>query len=250
MERHPGEASPVSRFFTDNISADGTVATVTGDDVKHILKVLRLSAGDAVDICDGRGTEYRGVILSSNAQSVTVALGAPMASPAEPAHSVTLFQGFPKAGKLETVIQKCTEIGVASVMPVVMKRSVAVPSGDFTPKLMRLQRVAEEAAKQSRRGAVPIVKAPVRLGDIDFGAYDLIIAAYELETETTLKKTLRAHGDAKHIALVIGPEGGFEPDEIELLRAHGAVAVTLGKRILRTETAGPVMLAQVLYELE
>lgn len=240
----------MSRFFTDNINADRTVATVTGDDVKHMLKVLRLAPGDAVDICDGRGTEYDGIIRSFKPGAVTVSLGAPKASPAEPVHAVTLFQGYPKAGKLETVIQKCTEIGVTSVVPVVMKRSVAVPSGDYTQKLVRLQRVAEEAAKQSRRGLVPTVGAPVRLDKVDLSAFDLVIAAYELEQAVTLKQTLRAHTDATKIALFIGPEGGFEPEEVAFLLSQGAVAVTLGKRILRTETAGPVMLAQVLYELE
>lgn len=250
MERHSDEASLVSRFFTDNLTDGGTVAVITGDDVKHIRKVLRLEPGDSVDICDGHGTEYSGVIRSVEADAVTVSLGAPSASPAEPEHAVTLFQGYPKAGKLETVIQKCTEIGVSSVVPVVMKRSVAIPSGDGTQKLVRLQRVAEEAAKQSRRGLIPAVGTPVRLTAIDLDAFDLIIVAYELERDVTLKQVLRSRPDAKRIALFVGPEGGFEPDEVELLKAHGAVAVTLGKRILRTETAGPVMLAQVLYEFE
>jgi len=240
----------VSRFFTDNLSEDKTVATISGDDVKHILKVLRLGVGDEVELCDGHGTEYAGRIRSVDTKAVTVALGKPVASPAEPEHLVTVLQGYPKAGKLETVIQKCTEIGMHELIPVVMKRSVAVPSGDFSSKLVRLQRVAEEAAKQSRRGAIPLIGSPVTLRQIDFSAFDLIIAAYELENRVSLKQVLRDRAEAKNIALVIGPEGGFEPEEMDLLQSKGAVSVTLGNRILRTETAGPVMLAQVLYELE
>ena len=239
----------MSRFFTEQFTPDGASAVITGDDVKHIAKVLRLREGDAVEICDGKGLEYSGVISKIGAAEVLVTVGKPVPSAAEARHRVTLFQGYPKAGKLETVIQKCTELGVDRVVPVVTKRSVAVPSGDSASKLTRWNRVAEEAAKQSRRGRIPQVTAPIALKEVSLAGFDTALVAYEGERSVTLKQALqRVSGD--QIALFIGPEGGFAAEEIDFLKEGGAVSVTLGARILRTETAGPAMLAQVLYELE
>lgn len=240
----------MNRFFTTDIA--GGRASIRGEDVKHIARVLRLGAGGRVVLCDGAGTEYDGVIESLAPDEVRLSVSSARPCPAEPRCRVTLFQALPKAGKLETIVQKCVELGVDTVVPVLASRCVAVPARDFSARLQRLRRVAEEAAKQSRRGVIPQVEAVRPLASLALDGFDAALLAYECERETTLKAALRAHGPGtlRRVALIVGPEGGFEPEEAALLAARGARAVTLGPRILRTETAGMAMLAQTLYELE
>ena len=237
----------MSRFFTEDIAGD--TARITGEDVRHLSRVLRLRAGDTVEICDGAGTDYTGVITAVGQDEVTCALNGAHPSPTEPRCRVTLFQALPKTGKMEVIVQKCVELGVAAVTPVVTERCVAVPTRDFENKRVRYQRVAAEAAKQSRRGIIPPVSGVLPLRQVDFSRFDTVLAAYEEERTTSLKAAL-AGGAGESIALIIGPEGGLESEEVAWLTAAGAVSVSLGPRILRTETAGMAMLAQVLYELE
>lgn len=240
----------MNRFFTDAIQ-DG-VARITGEDVRHITRVLRLRAGDRLELCDGAGTEYDGVIERILPEEVRCTVSGARPCPAEPRCRVTLFQALPKAGKLETIVQKCVELGVDTVVPVLAARCVAVPARDFAARLARLRRVAEEAAKQSHRGVIPRVEPVQSLSSLAFDGFDAALLAYEAERRTTLKAALRAQapGALLRVALIVGPEGGFAPEEAALLRSRGAVAVSLGPRILRTETAGMAMLAQTLYELE
>ena len=235
------------RFFVENVSGD--TAVITGEDVRHIGRVLRLSAGDGVELSDGRGRECAGTIRSVSDQEVCVSCGAWVLSPGEPAHEVTLLQGVPKSGKMEWIIQKCVELGVCSIVPVRMARCVAQPGKDDEGKLTRYRRVALEAAKQSRRGRIPDIGPFVRLDRVELSTYDSILVADEEEREVSLKRAL-FRGVGRRIALVIGPEGGLERGEVQTLTAQGAVPVSLGRRILRTETAGAAMLAEVLYEVE
>ncbi|MDO4493007.1 MAG: RsmE family RNA methyltransferase [Clostridia bacterium] len=238
----------MNRFFTEDITGD--TARITGEDVKHIRKVLRLKQGDLVSVCDGRGTDWLGTIASVSESEVTLTLSDEHPAPTESPIRVTLFQGIPKTGKTENIVQKCTELGVAAVVPVTFARCVAVPKGDYEKKLVRYRRVAFEAAKQSRRGRIPKVLPPVSPDNIPVNDFDTVLVAYEDEHGVTLKNALRSGNPGTRIALVIGPEGGLEESEVGMLKAKGAVPVSLGARILRTETAGPAMLASVLYELE
>ena len=151
---------------------------------------------------------------------------------------------------METIVQKCTELGVYSIVPVVSARCVVVPNKDFEKKRKRYNRVALEAAKQSRRAMVPEVQPLTELKKIDPATFDLFLVAYEDENGRTLKQALRKETTPRTIALLIGPEGGLEEGEVARLTEAGAVSVSLGKRILRTETAGMAMLAQTLYEVE
>ena len=237
----------MNRFFTGDIA--GNTARITGEDVKHISRVLRLRAGEQIAICDGRAQEYIGEILSVSDAEVLCRVGEAQPSLTESRVRVTLFQGLPKSGKMETIVQKCVELGIDTVVPTLLSRCVAVPTRDFEKKRIRYQRVAEEAAKQSRRGIIPTVTGVVKVQDIDCTAFDTVLVAYEDERGTTLKEVLRG-GVGERIAIVIGPEGGLEASEVELLRSRGAKTVSLGARILRTETAGMAMLAQILYELD
>ncbi len=236
------------RFFVDEI--DGDTAGITGDDLTHLSRVLRLKKGDALTLSDGRGMDYEARIESISREAATCRILESRRAETEPSCRVTLFQCLPKAGKLESVIQKCTELGASAVVPVVSRFCVALPK-DFENKLPRLRRVAYEAAKQSRRALVPTVGEPVDISALRPADFDLMLAAYERETARTLKSALRGLPQPpRSAALVIGPEGGFAPEEITALTDRGALSVSLGKRILRTETAGPAMLAQLLYEAE
>lgn len=236
------------RFFCDSILEE--TAVITGDDAHHIARVLRMKAGDALSLCDGCGKEYAAEICAISPDSVTCKVGAAIDSNSESPCRVTLFQCLPKSGKFETIVQKCTELGVFAIVPVVSARCVVVPGKDFQKKVDRYQRVAFEAAKQSRRAMVPEVLPLTDISKIDPCAFDLFLAAYEEEQRVSLKSALRQIESPESVALLIGPEGGFEPAEIERLTEQGAVPVSLGKRILRAETAGMAMLAQVQYEVE
>lgn len=239
------------RFFIEPHAVCGNEAVLTGEDVQHIAKVLRLRTGDEVTLCDGAKTEYTARIDLVEKERITLRVLETAASKTESAAEITLYQGLPKAGKLETIIQKCVELGIGKVIPFDAERSVVkLSEKDFAKKQSRYQRVAYEAAKQSRRGIIPEVGGLVKLAKEDFSAFDLILLAYEEERGTTLKKALRAKMDAKRIALIVGPEGGFAPEEADMLIQRGAVSVSLGPRILRTETAGMAMLAMTVYELE
>lgn len=235
------------RFFTYEIQPH--TAVVRGDDVKHIAKVLRLRPGDAVQLCDGQGNECDAVIASIAPDSVVCDTGPWRRANTEPAVSVTLFQCLPKAGKMETIIQKCVELGACGFVPVQSLRCVVVLKPPYAGRIERWQRVSEEAAKQSRRGIIPTVSEPVDLTKLDFAGFDLVLAAYENERTVSLKAALQGFSGTR-IAIVIGPEGGFSEDEIGTLTAKGAKSASLGTRILRTETAGMAMTAQILYEVE
>ena len=235
------------RFFTNEIQPN--IAVVRGDDVKHIAKVLRLRAGDVVQLCDGNGRECDAVIRSVSPDAVMFDTEPWREAITEPRVKITLFQCLPKAGKMETIIQKCVELGISAFVPVQSERCVVVLKPPYEGRIERWQRVSEEAAKQSRRGVIPQVNLPVALGKLDFSAFDTVLVAFENEHAVSLKAALRA-ADPCRIAIVIGPEGGFSDAEVETLKRKGAVAVSLGTRILRTETAGMAMTAQILYEVE
>jgi 16S rRNA (uracil1498-N3)-methyltransferase len=235
------------RFFTTEIQ-NGT-ATVRGEDVKHITKVLRLRAGDCVQLCDGKGNECDAVIASVLPDAVTFDTQPWQRAKTESETRITLFQCLPKAGKMETIIQKCVELGASSFVPVQSERCVVVLKPPYEGRIERWQRVSEEAAKQSRRGIVPVVALPEPLKSLDFSAFDTVLVAYENERTVSLKQALRS-GAHKTIAIVIGPEGGFAEEEIAKAEELGMKKITLGRRILRTETAGMTMLSILMYMLE
>ena len=235
------------RFFTNEIQSN--TAVVRGEDVKHISRVLRLRAGDCVQLCDGNGRECDAVVLSIEADAVTFETNEWRPAKSEPQTKVTLFQCLPKAGKMETIIQKCVELGAEAFTPVQSERCVVVLKPPYRDRIARWQRVAEEAAKQSRRGVIPKVHDPIALEKLAFDGFDTVLVAYENEQTVSLKTALSGTSP-RRVAIVIGPEGGFSEAEIAVLCEKGARSVSLGPRILRTETAGMAMLAQILYEVE
>lgn len=237
----------MSRFFA-KCTAPGE-ASLSGEDLKHLKTVLRLKIGDAVTLCDGSGLECGAVLKAYTPEEALFAAGPWARADSEPLHSITLFQCLPKTGKMETILQKCTELGLCALTPVLSERCVMQPGKDFDKKTARYEKVAKEASQQSGRGRIPAVNPLCALRSLSFSGFDRVLCAYEGEKDFTLKQALRASSGLQ-IALVVGPEGGFSMEEIALLRSRGAQIVTLGKRILRTETAGMAMLAEILYELE
>ena len=251
----------MSRFFVDpgNIGTN-TIIVDKADDLHHMMKVLRLHEGDEVDVSDGVQWEYRARIDSLSRDEAELVILDKQAFASEPSLKVTLFQGIPKQGKMETIIQKCVELGVFEVVPVFMDRTVVVDRGKFGKKIERWNKVSAEAVKQCRRGIVPRVTDPIRSEDLlrdsdnsgvpdRFEEFDLVLFPYENEKGTTIKDVLRKC-EAERVAVIIGPEGGFSDEEAIAIIGAGGKSVSLGRTILRTETAGMAALAMIMYELE
>ena len=254
----------MARFFVspEQVQADRIV--ITGSDVRHISRVLRLGPGDAVTCVDGTGREWTALILEINNHEVTCSIAGEARCQAEPPVRVTLCQGLPKGEKMELIIQKCCELGVHRILPVNCARTIVqLDAKKATQRQVRWQRVAEEAAKQARRGSVPEVA-----GLVDFASAlqqapkeALAIMPWEDEGQAGLKSLLReprvTGGDYQadgmpgetEVWIFIGPEGGFTAREAEQARQAGCRTVSLGPRILRTETAAIATLALIMYEL-
>lgn len=235
------------RFYVEEpISGPGQAITLSKEESAHAARVLRLRPGEEVRLLDGQSL-WAAVMETVDEKASTVRVEALCESPEASCHAV-LFQGLPKADKLEMIVQKGTELGMSALWPVEMERSVARmdKSGRDEKKRERMQRIALEAAKQSGRACVPEIGPAMSfaraLDIIRQQSFDLILVAWEEEHALPLSKAvqqyLQTKGQPQSALIVIGPEGGISPAEYEQLHQLGAVSVTLGKRILRTETAG------------
>jgi 16S rRNA (uracil1498-N3)-methyltransferase len=252
----------MSRFFVDPSDVtDKYIYLNDSGDLKHMRKVLRMGVGDELDISDGAAWEYHVQIEALDEDEAKLLILDKQKFAREPELHVTLYQGVPKAGKMEGIIQKCVELGVYAIVPVFMERTVVVDKGNFGKKQDRWQKISDEAVKQCKRGIIPEVGASLKFKEMltELEQYDLILFPYENEEGTTIKDCLRDVVRAveasertmpKHVCIIIGPEGGFADNEAEMLDEAGAQRVSLGKTILRTETAGPAALAMTMYELE
>jgi len=241
----------MNRFFVKKDDIVDNTATITGEDLKHISKVLRMAPGDKVMLCDGEGYQYLAEISEITKEAARLEIVESERCASEPVQRITLYQGLPKGDKMEFIVQKCVELGITEIVPVAAERSIVrIKPGEFGGKRTRYQRVAYEAAKQCGRGIIPEVADLATFKSADMTRHDLIIIAYEDEKGTTLKSLLKTNSKARDIAIVIGPEGGLERAEVDMLIQKGGTAVTLGPRILRTETAGMAALAMILYEIE
>lgn len=240
------------RFFVKRSDISGEIITIRGEDLKHIKSVLRLKEGEQVSICDGEETDYIAKIESIDSQEVVLSVQESFRSKGEAPVSLKLYQGLPKGDKMELIVQKCTELGVAEIVPMATKRAVVKLSDakKTGKKLERWQKIAEEASKQSKRGRIPVVNRLVTIKEAiaELPEDDLVLMLYEAEEKQSLKEILKNYS-GERISVFVGPEGGFDESEVEALRASGAKVVSLGKRILRTETAGLVASAIIMYEL-
>jgi len=239
----------VPRFFLS--TRTGASGVIADKEAHHLIAVHRHSLGDVIEVAH-LGQVFRAEIVAADTRAVTVRLTEQLVSP-EAKLKVTLLQGFPKGDKIELIIQKAVELGVARVVPMACSRSVAnVPAGKVAARVERWQTIAAEAAKQSGRAVVPEISQPVEFtGAIGEVQASLKLVAYEV-AGSGLKEVLRRAGESQSldsIACLVGPEGGLSRDEVEAAEAAGFVPVTLGPRILRTETAALTLVSAVMYEL-
>lgn len=220
---------------------------IDGETAHHLLHVLRANTGDTIILCDGAATDYHGniVAIKSKPPSITIKIEDTHPSSTESPTKVSLYQGFPKGDKMDLIIQKCVELGIHEIIPVITSRSVV---RDSAKKGERYQRIAESAAGQSMRGIVPKVHTALSFKDAAKQVTKTTLVAYEDEKNRNLKSILTKQPAA--IDIWIGPEGGFSKEEISTLTAKGAKTFTLGPRILRTETAAIASLAQIMFIVE
>lgn len=241
------------KFFVPTERIINNIATIEGDDVKHIYKVLRLENLDKILINNLMGEDFEGEITQVNKDQVVVKLIKKMESNNESPLNIYLFQGLPKSSKMDLIVQKNTEIGIKEITPIITERVIVRNDlGEFK-KGERLQKIALEASKQSKRSLIPKINEPINLKNIFhiLEDMDLIVVPYENALNHGIKNMMKnlEPKNIKNVAVIIGPEGGFEESEIKLFIEAGAHIVTLGPRIFRTETAGFVCSSILMYEL-
>ena len=246
------------KFFVTNNNIKNNKIRIIGEDVNHIKNVLRKKLGDQIIICNIDITyDYLCEIIKLGEEEIQCNILQKLGTNSESNIKVSIWQGLPKADKMELVIQKAVELGVYDITPVEMKRCVVkLTEKDKIRKLQRWQKIAEVAAKQSGRNRIPKINDLISIKNICHLCmeYDIVIVAYEKEEQNKLKYELQKVKEKKvsdlKIAILIGPEGGIDEKEIAILKESGSKTVTLGNRILRTETVALNILSNIMYEFE
>lgn len=237
-----------ARFFIEGVHACGEEVEIRDGDAFKIVRVLRLRSGDTVELIDSAGFIFPACLIISDAR-VGALLAEPTAGSVEPVLRITLAQGIPKGQKMDYVVEKTTELGIVRIIPFISERVIGEERS--ASKLERLRRLARTAAQQSGRTHIPSVDAPLSWEALiaAFPAFDVVLLPWELAERVALRTTLpRILSGAREALVIIGPEGGITHAEAKAALAAGAQAVSLGPRILRTETAGVVACAALFYE--
>ena len=242
------------RFFVPAENVGNGEIRVTGDDINHIKNVLRMTAGEKVVVSCGQGTDYYCIIEDIQETGVTLRIQEEKPAVTELPVRIVLFQALPKVDKMELVIQKAVELGASEVVPVRSRRCVVkLDAHREAKKLARWRAIAESASKQSGRGSLPQIHDSMDFGKALEYAQELdsVLIPYELcdaidESQHIVQRAVRQNS----IGIFIGPEGGFERSEVEAAVRSGALPVSLGKRILRTETAGLAVLSVLMFLIE
>ncbi|AZO95003.1 16S rRNA (uracil(1498)-N(3))-methyltransferase [Halocella sp. SP3-1] len=240
------------RFFVDKDDIDGSVVRITGSDFNHLSHSLRLAPEDKIIVSNGDGWDYLVELQNFSDQSVKGRIINKEKNRSEPSLDITIAQAIPKKTNMDYIIQKCTELGVKNFIPLDTTRTIVKLKGRKEEKRVnRWQKIAREAAKQAGRGMIPTVARVHKLRDLVKykDKYNLIIIPWEEEKSCSLinlKDKIRAVD--KRVLIIIGPEGGFSAEEVASITKIGGISITLGPRILRTETAGLVTATVVLYE--
>lgn len=243
-------------LFADPSDVQDELLTITGPEVNHIRNVMRLKPGEEISVSiGGDGKEYRYGIESYTEDSVLCRLRFVKDKEVELPVKVLLFQGLPKADKMDLIVQKAVELGAAEIIPVSMERCVVkLDAGKAAKKTARWQTIAESAASQSRRSIIPGVLAPMSMREaVEYAKAqtEVRVIPYELqEDDGSVKQYLESLKEGQSVSIFIGPEGGFTPAEVELAKEAGIRPISLGRRILRTETAGLAILSWLIYILE
>ena len=245
------------QFFVakEQIHIEERKVQITGSDVNHIINVLRMKAGEKFYVNDGTASgKYLCALESASEEQALCEILEHIAETSELPCEVVLYQGLPKADKMELIIQKAVELGVSRIVPVAMKRCVVkLDDKKAQSKITRWQQIAEAAAKQSKRDIIPTIENPISLKEAlkESADFELSMMPYEQAKGMAFtRELLEGIKPGERIAIFIGPEGGFEDSEVELALEMGTQPVTLGRRILRTETAGLAMLSMLIYVLE
>lgn len=243
------------QFFVEPSQINDKYVTILGKDVNHIKNVLRMRIGEEVSVSNGiDGNEYRCQIDGISEEEVRLKIRFIKQDGVELPSKIYLFQGLPKADKMELIIQKAVELGVYEIIPVATKRAVVkLDDKKAKSKIARWQAIAEAAAKQSKRGVIPKISSVVSFSQAVSRAANMEQRCIPYELAEGMEKTrewINQVGEGQDIAIFIGPEGGFEDSEIALALSNGILPITLGKRILRTETAGFTIISWLMYHLE
>ena len=244
----------MQQFFVEPSWIKSSRIFVQGSDVNHMKNVLRLKPGEDVRINDGAGKTYLCCVNAYEEQTAVLDILKEVDSDTELPSRIILFQGLPKGDKMDWIVQKAVELGAYGIVPFAAKRSVVkLDEKKAAKKQARWQAIAKSAAEQSGRGIVPEVHTVQAFGEALKTAEELDVLLIPYELEEGMKETVRMIGDiapGQSVGIFIGPEGGFEEEEVERAKEAGAHPVTLGKRILRTETAGLTALSILMYHLE
>ena len=239
------------KFFVKNNQIDNNQIIISGNDKNHIANVLRMKKDEKILITNKDTSEtYECKIISINKNDVVCSIIKKDERIKESNVKIDLYQGIPKSDKMEYIIQKSVELGVNRIFPVNMKNCIAKIK-DEDKKNNRWQKISEAAAKQCKRNIIPSIERSVNMDFLyeNIKKYDLVIVAYENEENKTIKDVLK-NKDVKKIAIIVGPEGGLSEEEVLNLINNGAKIASLGKRILRTETAPMAILSMIIYEYD
>jgi len=242
------------RFFTEPQNISGDIAEIF-EDSRHIEKVLRMSCGDRIIVFDGSGMEYTAELISIEKNFCKAKILESNKSLSEPETKITLFQGIPKSGKMETIIQKAVELGVYEIVPVMMERCVTKIANQEAgiEKAKRWNKISVEAAKQCGRGLIPKVLAPVSFNEAVemLSKLQMPLMPYEVlghKGQRGLKDLLECNPQASEFGILVGPEGGFADSEAEYAIEKGIKAIGLGRRILRTETVASALIPMIMFD--
>jgi 16S rRNA (uracil1498-N3)-methyltransferase len=243
----------IPRIFIGADKIQNNIATIQGTDLNYLKNVMRLKVGDEIAVLDNKSREFASKIISMDKNAIKAQFLAETRPKSELKIKVTIAQGLPKNPKMETIIQKATELGAARIIPVMTERSVVkVPEKKEMQRVERWQKIAKEAAEQSGRSVIPIIDDIRSYREIFMlcDNFDSCVILWEMEKERTLKTFFRENKRIKSMLILIGPEGGFSHDEASLAKRQGFASISIGSRILRTETAAAAVLSMINYEFE
>ena len=243
----------MARFFVTKDKISENTIIIDGQDAHHIARSLRMAEGDEIVVCDGEGAEYLTRLVRIRDEECRCEIVKTLDGETESPVRITLCMAYPKGDKLEVVIQKAVELGADRIIPFESSRCIKRPKAEKAEKqTARLERIAEEAAKQCGRSRIPTVTQPMNYQQMLEAATksDLALFCYENEEGLTVKDLIKGKARPESVSVIVGSEGGFSAEEVKEAQARGCVSVSLGKRILRCETAPSFMLAALSYEYE
>jgi 16S rRNA (uracil1498-N3)-methyltransferase len=244
----------IPRIFIDADKIHNNIATIDGSDLNYLKNVMRLKVGDEIAVLDNKSREFASKIISMDKNSIKAQFLAEKQPKSELKIQVTIAQGLPKNPKMDIIVQKATELGAARVIPLMTERSVIKlrDKKEIQKKVERWRKIAKEAAEQSGRSVIPVIDDIKSFREIFLlcDNFDSCVMLWEMEKERTLKTFFRENKKIKNMLILIGPEGGFSHDEASLAKTQGFPTITIGNRILRTETAAPAVLSMINYEFE